>query len=95
MLADLYHSPVPQEEAIGAAAIGSSEAIMLAGLAMKKNWQSRRKAAGLPYDKPNIVMAYSVQVGSMVVHDIIKLPLDCCQTYCLLQRALYCLWTVE
>eukprot|EP00775_Hariotina_reticulata_P004515 gene4515-4768_t len=62
MLADLYNSPVQQQDAIGAAAIGSSEAIMLAGLAMKKNWQNRRKAAGLPYDKPNMVMAYSVQV---------------------------------
>lgn len=32
------------------------------GLAMKKNWQNRRRAAGLPYDKPNMVMSYSVQV---------------------------------
>eukprot|EP00878_Enallax_costatus_P013252 GHUV01013854.1.p1 GENE.GHUV01013854.1~~GHUV01013854.1.p1 ORF type:complete len:436 (+),score=91.66 GHUV01013854.1:437-1744(+) len=38
------------------------QAIMLAGLAMKKNWQKRRQAAGLPTDKPNIVMSYSVQV---------------------------------
>lgn len=29
---------------------------------MKKNWQARRKAAGLPCDKPNMVMSYSVQV---------------------------------
>jgi hypothetical protein len=31
MLADLYHSPCPPEDAVGAACIGSSEAIMLAG----------------------------------------------------------------
>jgi glutamate/tyrosine decarboxylase-like PLP-dependent enzyme len=35
---------------------------MLAGLALKKNWQRRRRAAGLSTDKPNLVMAYSVQV---------------------------------
>jgi glutamate decarboxylase len=29
---------------------------------MKKNWQARRRAAGLSCDKPNMVMSYSVQV---------------------------------
>ena len=122
MLADLYHSPSPPGKAAGAASIGSSEAIMLAGLAMKKRWAARRKvgrggrggaacgwgarraatvaararerererereraararkkthtrtrhppqhtqnnqkAAGLPTDKPNIVMSAAVQV---------------------------------
>ena len=62
MLADLYNCPCPPQDAVGAACIGSSEAIMLAGLALKKNWQARRKAAGLSTDKPNMVMAYSVQV---------------------------------
>ena len=35
---------------------------MLATLAMKKRWQNKRKAAGKPYDKPNIVMNAAVQV---------------------------------
>lgn len=42
---------------------GSSEAIMLAGLAMKKRWMAKRQAAGLPCDKPNLVMSTTVQVG--------------------------------
>jgi hypothetical protein len=29
---------------------------------MKKRWQARRRAAGLPTDKPNIVMSSAVQV---------------------------------
>lgn len=61
MLANLYHSPAKHDDLTGACAIGSSEAIMLAGLAMKKKWMARRKAAGLPYDKPNMVMCASVQ----------------------------------
>lgn len=35
--------------------VGSSEAIMLAGLPFKKKWQNGRKAVGKPFDKPNIV----------------------------------------
>ena len=42
--------------------MGSSEAIHLAGLALKWNWRKRRAAAGKPTDKPNIVMSHSVQV---------------------------------
>jgi len=37
---------------IGTSIIGSSEAIMLATLAIKKRWQNKRKAAGKPFDKP-------------------------------------------
>lgn len=62
MLADLFHSPATGEQATGTASIGSSEAIMLAGLAMKKKWMARRKAAGLPFDKPNLVMSATTQV---------------------------------
>ncbi|KAF6262278.1 pyridoxal phosphate-dependent transferase [Scenedesmus sp. NREL 46B-D3] len=62
MLAQLYHCPTPQDKAVGSGTVGSSEAIMLAGLAMKKKWQARRRAAGLPTDKPNMVMSYAVQV---------------------------------
>ncbi|CAG8687644.1 6348_t:CDS:2, partial [Dentiscutata heterogama] len=48
-----------QVHAIGVSTIGSSEAIMLAVLAMKKLWKKRRIAEGKPADKPNLVMAAS------------------------------------
>ena len=35
---------------------------MLAGLALKRRWQQARRAAGLPTDRPNIVMGGNVQV---------------------------------
>ena len=35
---------------------------MLGGLALKRRWQQRRKAAGKPADKPNLVMGINVQV---------------------------------
>jgi glutamate decarboxylase len=61
MLARLYHAP-REGEAVGTGTIGSSEAIMLAGLAAKWRWRQRRSAAGKPNDRPNIVMASTVQV---------------------------------
>jgi glutamate/tyrosine decarboxylase-like PLP-dependent enzyme len=36
ILSNLFNSPTPSVKAAGACAIGSSEAIMLAGLAFKK-----------------------------------------------------------
>jgi glutamate decarboxylase len=47
---------------VGTATVGSSEAIHLAGLAMKFRWRNARAAAGLPTDRPNIVMGANVQV---------------------------------
>ncbi len=61
MLARLYHAERHQE-AVGVATIGSSEAVMLGGLALKWRWRARRRAAGLPDHRPNIVMGESVQV---------------------------------
>ena len=56
MLTNLYHGECDNNGiGTGTATIGSSEAIMLGGLAMKKAWQAKRKAAGKPYDKPNLV----------------------------------------
>lgn len=52
-----------KNRAIGTPCTGSSEAIMLGGLAMKKNWQAKRKEKGLPYDKPNVLMASCCQVA--------------------------------
>ncbi|KAH0943485.1 hypothetical protein HID58_003122 [Brassica napus] len=63
MIANLFHAPVGEDEAaIGCGTVGSSEAIMLAGLAFKRKWQQRRRAQGLPTDNPNIVTGANVQV---------------------------------
>ncbi|CAA0382785.1 unnamed protein product [Arabidopsis thaliana] len=60
MIANLFHAPVGQDEAvIGCGIVASSES---AGLAFKMKWQHRRKAQGLPIDKPNIVTGVNVQV---------------------------------
>ena len=56
MLADLFHAPGLGKDATGTACVGSSEAILLAGLAMKKRWQERRRAEGKDTSKPNLVM---------------------------------------
>jgi glutamate decarboxylase len=63
IIARLFHAPVgDSEKAVGVGTVGSSEAIMLAGLAFKRRWQNRRKAAGKPCDRPNIVTGANVQV---------------------------------
>ena len=63
MIARLFNAPtIEGDTAIGTSTVGSSEAIMLGVLALKKRWQNKRKAAGLPFDKPNIVMNSAVQV---------------------------------
>ncbi|QCQ17897.1 glutamate decarboxylase [Microbacterium sp. RG1] len=61
MLADLWHAP-DDADAIGTSTIGSSEACMLGGLALKRLWQERRRADGKPTDRPNLVMSAAVQV---------------------------------
>ncbi len=61
IVADLFHAPT-DGDAVGVSTIGSSEAVMLGGLAMKWKWRQRRDAAGLPTDKPNMVMGSNVQV---------------------------------
>uniref|UniRef100_A0A804MFH5 Glutamate decarboxylase n=1 Tax=Zea mays TaxID=4577 RepID=A0A804MFH5_MAIZE len=63
IIARLFHAPVgASEKAVGVGTVGSSEAIMLAGLAFKRRWQNRRRAAGQPCDRPNIVTGANVQV---------------------------------
>ncbi|CAG8562298.1 8175_t:CDS:10, partial [Cetraspora pellucida] len=64
IIARLFNAPMddPKSEAMGVSTVGSSEAIILSVLAMKKLWQKRRKAEEKPIDKPNLVMAASVQV---------------------------------
>ncbi len=61
MLAGLWHAP-GSHAGVGCSTTGSSEAAMLAGLALKWRWRQRRQAAGLPGDKPNLVMGINVQV---------------------------------
>lgn len=61
MLADLWHAP-SHGHATGCSTTGSSEAAMLAGLALKWRWRARRTEAGLPSDRPNLVMGANVQV---------------------------------
>jgi len=65
MIGRLFNAPVGAEGgmgAVGTSCIGSSEAIMLGVLAMKKRWKTQRQAAGKPTDNPNIVMSSAVQV---------------------------------
>ncbi|KAF7761444.1 hypothetical protein Agabi119p4_9436 [Agaricus bisporus var. burnettii] len=62
MIADLWKAP-KDAKPIGTATAGSSEAIMLGGLAMKKRWQEARKAAGKDYFHPNIVFGSNAQVA--------------------------------
>ena len=62
MIAHMFNAPLRDFEAvIGVKTVGSSEAIMLAGLAFKRKWQNKRKAEGKPYEKPNIVTGANVQ----------------------------------
>ncbi|KAI6167114.1 pyridoxal phosphate-dependent transferase [Pisolithus thermaeus] len=64
ILASLWHAP-SSHQAIGTATTGSSEAIQLGGLAMKRLWQERRKAEGKSIHEPgpNIVMGANAQVA--------------------------------
>lgn len=61
MLSHLYNSP-NNGEACGCSTIGSSEAAMLGGMALKWKWRARMKAKGKAIDKPNMVMGIDVQV---------------------------------
>ncbi|MGW5349090.1 glutamate decarboxylase [Streptomyces sp. NPDC004031] len=60
MLADLWNAPDPGK-AVGCSTTGSSEACMLAGMALKRRWTKRTK--GYPGSvRPNLVMGANVQV---------------------------------
>jgi glutamate decarboxylase len=58
MLADLWHAP-SSSEATGCSTTGSSEACMLAGLALKRRWAARVDDR---IRRPNLVMGANVQV---------------------------------
>ena len=61
MISRLWNAPDPLE-APGCSTTGSSEAAMLGGLALKRRWAARQRAAGKPADRPNIVFGINVQV---------------------------------
>lgn len=62
MLADLWNAPDPAA-AVGCSTTGSSEACMLAGMALKRRW-IKRNAGRYPSAeaRPNLVMGVNVQV---------------------------------
>jgi glutamate decarboxylase len=59
MISRLFNAP---ETGAGASTIGSSEAVMLAGLALKWRWRERMKAQGKAIESPNMIMGSNVQV---------------------------------
>ena len=59
MLADLWNAP-QTDAATGCSTTGSSEACMLAGMALKRRWAARTRDD--PARKPNLVMGVNVQV---------------------------------
>src|SRR6478735_2791671 len=61
IVAGLFNAP-NDGDAVGVSTIGSSEAVMLAGLAMKWKWRARREAEGKSTEKPNMVLGSNVQV---------------------------------
>jgi glutamate decarboxylase len=61
ILADLWHAERGRG-ATGCSTTGSSEACMLAGMALLWRWRARRDAAGAATSRPNLVMGTNVQV---------------------------------
>ena len=61
IIADLWHG---QEDFIGTSTIGSSEACMLAGMAMKFSWRKRAAKLGVALEKrkPNLIISSGYQV---------------------------------
>ncbi|AEO54783.1 glutamate decarboxylase [Thermothelomyces thermophilus ATCC 42464] len=76
------------ERAVGAPTVGSSEAIHLGGLAMKRRWQERRRAQGRDTARPNIVMGANAQVALLKFARYFEveervLPVSAKSRYCL------------
>ena len=67
IIADLWGAQ-KGEQAIGSATTGSSEAIHLGGLAMKRRWQEKRMKDGKDTSKPNV----------SVLHETLGLEPDIC-----------------
>src|SRR5712675_882844 len=58
ILASLWNSPT-EGDTVGCSTTGSSEACMLAGLALKRRWNAKHGSGG---GRPNLVMGINVQV---------------------------------
>lgn len=61
MLADLWHAP-DSDAAVGCSTTGSSEACMLAGMALKRRWARKNSERYPGSARPNLVMGVNVQV---------------------------------
>jgi glutamate decarboxylase len=61
ILADLWHAP-EGGNATGCSTTGSSEACMLAGMALLWRWRERSRSVKAPTGQPNLVMGTNVQV---------------------------------
>ena len=61
MMAELWNAPAP-EKTIGTSTIGSSEACMLGGLALKWRWRKKMRSLGKATDRPNLVTGTNTQV---------------------------------
>jgi glutamate decarboxylase len=61
ILADLWNAPDPTS-AVGCSTTGSSEACMLAGLALKRRWMKKNAKRYAEGARPNLVMGINVQV---------------------------------
>src|SRR5207237_9727044 len=60
ILSDLWNSP-QEDEATGCSTTGSSEAAMLAGMALKWRWRDRMQDAAKPTASPNMLLSLGVQ----------------------------------
>ena len=71
MLAGLWNAPesgkTEGEQRLGTSTIGSSEACMLGGLALKRRWSVARKKAGKSTEKPNLILGINAQVSQPVL----------------------------
>lgn len=76
MVASLWHAD-ESKNATGTATTGSSEAIMLGGLAMKRQWQHRRKEQGKSIHEPgpNVVMGANAHCA---IEKVASSPLHLC-----------------
>ncbi|WNE97417.1 glutamate decarboxylase [Streptomyces luomodiensis] len=61
MLAHLWHAPDP-DTVMGCSTTGSSEACMLAGMALKRRWAKRNPVSYPATARPNLIMGTNVQV---------------------------------
>lgn len=65
ILAKMYHAPNgdDDESPLGVSTVGSSEAIMLAVLALKNKWAARRESIShTKHQRPNLIISSAAQV---------------------------------